>query len=45
MYIKIDLVNMFQLYFPNGSIDNEEHRVLLLLRKRWNTNLNAWTQL
>ena len=32
MYIKIDLVNMFQLYFPDGSIDNkEEHRVLLYL--------------
>ena len=30
--MKIDLVNMFKLYFPDGSIDNkEEHRVLLYL--------------
>ena len=32
MYMKIDLVNMFQLYFLKGSIDNEEeHRVVLYL--------------
>ena len=30
--MEIDLVNMFQLYFPDGSIDNEEeHRVLQYL--------------
>ena len=28
--MKIDIVNMFQLYFSDGSIDKkEEHRVLL----------------
>ena len=30
--MEIDLVNMFQLYFTDGSIDNEEeHRVLQYL--------------
>ena len=30
--MKIDIVNMIQLYFSDGSIDKkEEHRVLLYL--------------
>ena len=30
--MKIDIVNIFKLYFPDGSIDNEEEHPVLLFK-------------